>query len=209
MTAGDALPGRPFSVLVVCTGNICRSPAAERLLRAGVPGPGLEVASAGTRARRGEPVAPPMARLLTGAGADVGGFRARQLHEGLLRSTDLVLTMTRQHRAEVVELWPRAVRRSFTLLELARLAALVAVQDLPVGSVEDRWRALVGLAAARRHEVRAAADVDDVADPYRGSTDDYQRSFEQISAAVTAVVSVLGSPAAPAASRACAVTSRA
>ena len=86
-------PVRPFTVLAVCTGNICRSPAVERLLAAELGVDTLAtadatsevvVASAGVGAVVGAPVPPQMASLVERAGASVAGFAARQLTEHLL-----------------------------------------------------------------------------------------------------------------------------
>src|SRR5699024_5640914 len=117
--------------LVVCTGNICRSPAAERLLAAGLGAPfrgqaagglapAIEIASAGVGAVVDAPMAPEMATLVTAAGADASRFTARQLTIAMVAESDLVLTATRRHRTAVVGLVPAAVRRTFTVRELAR-----------------------------------------------------------------------------------------
>lgn len=187
----------PFRVLVVCTGNICRSPAVERLLAAGLgaaaaPGGDVAVASAGTGAVVGAPVSPPMAELVAAAGADVGGFAARQLTPALLREADLVLALTRRHRAAVVDLLPAAVRRTFVLRELTRLASGVDPAALPpaASGPGERLRALVPLAAARRGLEPAPADGDDVVDPYRGDAALYRRSFDELRPAVDALVAV-------------------
>ena len=125
----------PFAVLTVCTGNICRSPAAERLLAARLgAGSGVAVSSAGVGAVVGAPIPPPMAALLSGAGVSPDGFAARQLTAAMLRDSDLVLVLTRGHRARVVDVYPGAVRRTFTLRELARLAAAVGPDALPDGT---------------------------------------------------------------------------
>lgn len=96
-------------ILTVCTGNICRSPVAERLLQAGldqaVPG-GFVVTSAGTRALVGEPIQPPSADIVRTFGGNAEGFAARQLTSKILRGVDLVLTMTSGHRGEVLR-WTR------------------------------------------------------------------------------------------------------
>jgi protein-tyrosine phosphatase len=200
---------RPFHVLAVCTGNICRSPAVERLLATGLgapwpvgralqgpaAGPGdAVVSSAGTGAVVGAPVSPPMVDLLHGAGVDAGGFAARQLTPDLLRSADLVLALTRRHRSAVVELFPGAVRRTFTLRELARLAAHVDPAQLPSGpgtGVGDRLRALVPLAAAQRGLVTAEPGDDDVVDPYGHSVEVYRRSYDELAPAVATLVQVV------------------
>ena len=64
MRRGNSLMSQePFSILVVCTGNVCRSPAAERLLASKL-GSTVQVASAGTHALVGQPISEPMAALL-------------------------------------------------------------------------------------------------------------------------------------------------
>lgn len=177
-------------VLAVCTGNICRSPATERLLAARLgPESGVQVRSAGTGALVGHPIHPPMATHLTAAGASVDGFVARQVTEAMLREADLILALTRAHRAALVELAPAVVRRVFTLRELGRLAQDVGTEGLPAGPVVDRLAALVPVAASRRGRVRASRpEDDDVVDPYRRSAAVYTRSFAQLTPAVDAIV---------------------
>ena len=98
---------RPVRILTVCTGNICRSPVAERLLQAGLdqvqPG-SFEVRSAGTRAMVGEPIQPLSADIIRTYGGTPDGFAARQLTPEILRESDLVLTMTARHRVEVMQM---------------------------------------------------------------------------------------------------------
>lgn len=182
-------------VLVVCTGNICRSPAAERLLAARL-GDRVQVASAGVRAVVGSPMTSTMARLVTAAGADAHGFAARQLTADMVRESDLVLTMTRAHRAAVVELAPAAVRRTFALRELARLAdAAVAADASSTGpwpsDPAGRVRALPARASQQRGRVPAAAQDDDIEDPYDRGDAAYQRAFGEIDDAVQRVVAAL------------------
>ena len=183
-------PESRFHVLCVCTGNVCRSPAAERLL-AGRLGVGVEVTSAGTHALVGQPLSPPMDDLVAGGGGEPAGFRARQLSERLLRPVDLVLALTREHRGDVVELWPKAVRRTFTLKEFARLLQELDPAALPTGTPEERLRVAVPLAAAHRRQV-ADSRSDDVVDPYRLGPEVYQEAFADIDRAVRAIVSVIG-----------------
>jgi protein-tyrosine phosphatase len=158
-------------VLFVCTGNICRSPLAERLGRAyldevlGERAAMVHVSSAGTRAVVGSAMHPDSALVLTGLGGDAEGFRSRQLEEGMPAGADVVLTMTRHHRREVLHVAPRALARSFTLREAADLMARVA-PDTPVDGSDftSRARNLVAAMAFMRAQ-RPSSDLDDIGDP--------------------------------------------
>jgi protein-tyrosine phosphatase len=182
------------AVLAVCTGNICRSPAAERLLAAQLADvAGLTVASAGTSALAGDPIDPPMAALLAAAGAPTGSFAARQLQPRMLREADLVLVMTRQHRSAVVAAEPTAVRRTFLLGELAVLGAAVAAAGWPADVPADpaaRLAALPRLAAAHRGSVALPDDLE-VVDPHRRGPEVYARALQQVTDAVGAVVAAV------------------
>ena len=186
-----ALLRKPFTVLVVCTGNICRSPAVERLLAADLgDAADVRVTSAGVGAVVGAPISPPMATLLHAAGASSDGFVARQLTEQLLLDADLVLALTKALRSQLVSLSPSVVRRTFTLRELARLARAVDPAALPAGSPGTRLAALLPLAAAQRGQRTVTAGEDDVVDPYGGDAALYQRSFDELRPAVTTIASI-------------------
>jgi protein-tyrosine phosphatase len=176
-----------FAILAVCTGNVCRSPAVERLL-ANKLGPTVSVSSAGTHALVGHPISEPMAALLRDSGTEPDPFEARRLSEQMLKETDLILSMTRAQRGLVVELWPAAVRRTFTLREFARLLSWVDPSVLPAGTPADRLRAAIPLAVTQRGRERRSADEDDVTDPFRLSNAVYANSFEQIRSAVDSIV---------------------
>jgi protein-tyrosine phosphatase len=191
--------GGPVAVLVVCTGNVCRSPAAELLLRAGLgDGVGIEVTSAGLHALAAEPVAAPMARLLVDRGVDPIGFTARQLDPAAMRRADLVLTMTTAQRAAVVSRAPAAVRRTFLLREFAELASLTEV-DADPGDPAGRLAALVR-GAPRARALRPVSGVgipdDDVEDPYGRDEDVYLRVMARIDEAVQQLLGRLLPPAA-------------
>lgn len=149
-------PVTPFRILVVCIGNVCRSPLGERLLRARLPHPEFEVSSAGVQALAGRPMDIEAATQLVLHGGEANGFVARQLTPAMLEESDLVLTATKALRSRVLEDSPRALRRSFTAIEFASLLDLVEGED-PT--------ALVAAAALQRSRV-PAGDLD-VPDPYR------------------------------------------
>ena len=181
------MPQEVFSILAVCTGNICRSPAVERLLASQLA-PSVSVSSAGTHALVGHPISEPMATLLRQAAIEPEPFEARRLSEQMVKESDLILAMTRAQRGLVVELWPAAVRRTFTLREFARLLSWVDPSALPAGSPAERLRAAIPLAAAERGRERTSPDEDDVVDPYRLSNEVYADSFTQILSALESIV---------------------
>ena len=98
-------------ILFVCTANICRSAWAEA--RAAQLLPGFEIASAGTHALRGEPIDPTMAQTLPGGAAK--STVAQQVTRSLIDEAAVVLAMESRHRLWVLEEFPAAIRRTFTL----------------------------------------------------------------------------------------------
>jgi protein-tyrosine phosphatase len=109
-----------MKVLFVCTGNICRSPIAEKLLErhSAERGLGLCVSSAGTRALNGKPMHPESRRVLRELGVEPGDFESRMLTADIAANCDLLLGMTRDHRAVARQLAPARWKRMFALREL-------------------------------------------------------------------------------------------
>lgn len=174
----------PVHVLMVCTGNICRSPAAELLLASALGGDsGIVVGSAGTAAPEGSPISATVADLLRADGIDASGHRARWLTEEDVRSADLVLGMTRDHRGRAVSLAPAAVRRTFTLLEFARIVSELPPNDRAGATPAVRLRAMI--AAAPRH--RRASGADDIEDPYRLGPEINALVYAEIDAAIDTI----------------------
>ncbi len=94
-------------ILFVCTGNTCRSPTAEALLRAALAAKGLDqvtVSSAGTGAWDGAPVSEASYLVGLEQGLDLSEHRARLLTRDVVRSADLILVMSGHHVARVAEL---------------------------------------------------------------------------------------------------------
>lgn len=199
---------RPFSVLFVCSGNICRSPLAEQLLRArtidafgGDPAlASVQVmfSSAGTIAAAGQRMPQQAAELSVRHGGEPSLHRATELDASLVAAADLVIAMAQEHRGAVVRCFPRSNRYTFTLREFAALIrnltqAAAGEQLLRCGpDIAAQLRELVPAVAARRGQtsVLSTPESFDVVDPYRRSQETYELSGSQI---VTAVDEIMGS----------------
>lgn len=129
MTNGANRPvATPFHVLLVCTANQCRSPMAERLLARAQSSLGLgwTVSSAGTAARDGYPMHPLAVRTLLDYGIADDDWTSRRLTADIVARADLILTAAVDHRRTVVTVEPRAITRTYPLLQFARFAAQVS-----------------------------------------------------------------------------------
>jgi len=112
----------PVKILFVCSGNTCRSPMAQALARRmleEMPGaPEVEVASAGIAAGNGGPSANAV-EAMAEMGIDISGHRQRGLSRSDVQSAGLILTMTDSHKNYVLNLYPWAAGKVFTLGEYA------------------------------------------------------------------------------------------
>ncbi len=97
---------RPYRLLVICTGNTCRSPMGEALLRRMLEEAGIEakVRSAGTHAAKGWPAHPLASSVARDAGLDLSLHRSQPLTRELLEWSDTVLCMSRGHVSRAREL---------------------------------------------------------------------------------------------------------
>ena len=103
-------------ILIVCVGNICRSPTAEYLLRQRLgDAHASEVSSAGLSAMTGYPMDATALQLLREHGVDGARHRARQLNTALLRQSSLILAMEKSHVAEIGRMAPEASGKVFML----------------------------------------------------------------------------------------------
>lgn len=152
----------PIDILVVCTGNTCRSPIAEAVLQAKLDTRGVAavVRSAGTLPWHG-PASEGARTAAEEFGLDLSGHRSQRLTGALVADADLILGMTRSHVWTVVNHAPDAADRAFLVGELARLGRRIGVRE-PAEPVRD-WAARV---AALRPDSRVPGQAqDEVTDP--------------------------------------------
>ena len=97
----------PQSVLIVCVGNICRSPMGEYLLRNIIQKSGLDlsVSSAGIGALVGHGADELAVEVMSDNGVDVSAHRARQLDERLVKNNELILVMEHWQQKEIERLY--------------------------------------------------------------------------------------------------------
>ncbi|MEA5456997.1 low molecular weight phosphatase family protein [Sinomonas sp. JGH33] len=182
--------GVSFNVLVVCSGNLCRSPIAEQLLRARTAGHPVIVSSAGTVADDGAPMPEEAAMVSRRYGGEPSGHRSQLLTESHLRSADLVLTATRAHRGSVVQMLPRMSRKAFTISEFARLLGAVPEAEratlADTASVVDAARSLRGFVSPPDEP-----EHDDLEDPYRQPFEVYEAVGARLDAEIGIIASGL------------------
>ena len=117
-------------ILLVCTGNTCRSPMAAALLQDRLKAWGVadavEVSSAGIAAWTGQAASAAAIEVMARQGLALAAHRARQIDSGQVYANDLVLAMTRSHKESLLCIAPGARNKIFTLAEYAGLDADVA-----------------------------------------------------------------------------------
>jgi protein-tyrosine phosphatase len=102
-------------ILVVCVGNICRSPTAETLLRNALAPSAITVTSAGLAARVGEAMEPSALQVLEDHGHNAQGFKARQITPDIVNESDLILVMEKEHVKQVLKIASHARGKVFLL----------------------------------------------------------------------------------------------
>jgi protein-tyrosine-phosphatase len=121
-------------VLFVCTGNTCRSPLAESLLK-NMNLPGVEVKSAGTFASNGSEASINTKMVLEEKGIP-HHHKSSMLTEELVQWADHILTMTVGHKTTVIDLFPKTEVKVLTLKEFAGIDGEHDIADPYGGPVE-------------------------------------------------------------------------
>lgn len=167
-----------FRILVICSGNRCRSPFAESYLERALTGLPVSVSSAGTLDIGAADVPSEMATLATSLGLDLSGHRSRSLASIKGAEVDLVIGMERNHVAAAVVDGGMPADRTFTLAELVRL--LDPPPAVETSDPATRARAVIAEAARRRGEAVSFVPDEDIADPFGRSRKTYQRVVNQL-----------------------------
>lgn len=139
-----------FRIVLICTGNTCRSPMAESILSMllsaeKLGGNGdmirtpIQVSSAGVAAGEGMPATPEACAVSEQQGLDLSAHRSRGLTPEMILNADLIVAMEEHHRQAAVRLMPECADRITTLSELAGLSSARGVAD-PIGGDENRYR---------------------------------------------------------------------
>jgi protein-tyrosine-phosphatase len=159
------------TILVVCTGNICRSPMAEGLLRQRLFERGIldvDVESAGVAGWEDSPATSEAVKAVAEYGVDISEHLARRLSGSMADRADLIIAMCEEHADAVARLLPEAAPRTFTLKELVNLlddVSLPPIDPTEPEHVRDRLDQVVSGADALRFAGARHLPDPDIADP--------------------------------------------
>ena len=162
---------------------------AETLLRHRLSGMGVEatVASAGLL-RPDQPASAHGVDILRARGLDMSAHRSQGMTRELLRSSDLILAMAREHVREAVVLEPALWPRTFTLKELVRRGEAIGPRKHDEPLPDWLARAAMG---RRISDLAGSSPADDVADPYGGPRSAYERMTAELDDLVDRLVTLI------------------
>ncbi len=173
-------------ILFVCTGNTCRSPMAEAIMKHMIQKDGreqdFEVLSAGIMAQSGEGASSLAWQTMSEMGLDVSWHRARQLNEYMMQDAHLIFTMTRAHKDILSHQYPDCAGKIWLITEYA-VAIKNGTFDKLLQKRSDNETAGEEKAAAEED----AASAPEIFDPYGYDLEVYQQCAYQLQENLTMI----------------------
>jgi glycine hydroxymethyltransferase len=185
------------TILLVCTGNICRSPMASGFLSGLLRERGIDdvtVASCGVSAWEGSPPTPEAVAAMREQGRDISRHMARRMSRRMVESADLIVGMSHEHRDAVSRIARPATSRTFTLKELVHLLDAVGPPQAD-GPSDKQLRSAALRADALRDAYRDLQLKDeDVADPLGLGLESFRAVAWEIEALCEGLVDLVFGP---------------
>ncbi len=163
-----------IKVLMVCTGNTCRSVMAAALMQkiAEERGIGISVSSAGLAAFGGDPATSPTQQVMDAYGIDVSTHRSRRVQQPLIDESDYIFVMTEAHCRQLTAMFgEQAAAKTYVLKAYARMAE----ENAPTQEEKDCG------------EANTNTDMD-IPDPFGDTVEAYRRTAEEIECAVRMII---------------------
>ena len=173
-----------MKIVFVCTGNLCRSPMAEVLLRDALDRRGckdIEVSSVGTWAYPGSGATEVAVEVMKEMGIDLSSHSSRDAKAEELEGADLIVAMTSVHMRELRSMAPQVIDKTVMLKELAE------IKLSPTG--DDRPSRLKALLTGDRPPSRRSLDVDDPMGLPRAA---YERCARELKAGTDLLAELFG-----------------
>lgn len=169
----------------VCTGNLCRSPMAEVLLRHSLAGRGcndIEVSSSGTWAYYGREATPEAIATVAARGADLSRHHSRPIEHDEILAADLVVAMTSVHVRELMSIVPEVGDRLVMMKEIKEISPAT------VGAEATKKERIEALLKGKRPKRRRSLDVDD---PMGLPAHAYERTAGELTDGIDVLVKLL------------------
>jgi protein-tyrosine phosphatase len=178
-----------IDILLICTANQCRSAMAEGMLRTLLSDGGvrLDIASAGLL-RGGAPATRDAIAVMADRGIDISRHVSRTIDSEAVRSTPLIIGMTREHVREAVVDHGADIERTFTLKELVRRGEETGPR-LPDETVFD-WLARV-IAGRRAADLAGDGHDEDIPDPVGRPRADYEATARELDVLLRRLVALI------------------